>query len=126
MLSIFDNDDTLGRDINDPRQLPPVCNCLTGTPRIDDDGNCVCDNSPVTGPLGNYSGPRTMVEHAVQYILPWQPINPATGVKAADKAGDFTIFGFSPWVVAAVAGAGFLIYSSMNDNKRARKINYVD
>lgn len=117
-LSIFNSDETLGRDVNDPRQLPPVCNCLVGTPRIDANGDCHCDNSP--SPLGNYGGPRTMVEHAVQYIMPWQPINPAQTAKAAASDAPFTIFGFSPLTVALVAGAGLFLYSSMSEGKKAR------
>jgi len=120
-LSIFNADGNLGRDINDPAQLPPVCNCVVGTPRIDAEGNCVCDNSPVlTGPL-NYGGPRVMVEHATQYILPWQPINPATGTKAETNNAPFTIFGFSPLTVALAAGAAWFLFSAMGDDgKKAR------
>ena len=117
-LSIYDEDGTLGRDPNDPRQLPPVCNCITGTPYIDADGNCGCHNSP--SPLGNYGGPRSMVEHSVQYIMPWQPLNPAESAKAAASDAPFTIFGFSPLTVALVAGAGLFLYSSMSDGKKAR------
>lgn len=120
MLSIFDTDGTLGRSYgdNDIDPGPSVCNCLTGTPRIDANGNCTCD-SP--GPLGNYGGPRTMTEHAVQYILPWQPLNSAESAKAANASEDFTIFGFSPLTIILVAGGGFFLYSAMSDGgKKAR------
>ena len=128
---IFGDDDTLGRDPSDPPQLPPVgggdtgdCSCVTGTAYRDASGNCRCDNG--IPQLGNYGGPRGITEHAVQYILPWQPLLHADEGAKAPAAADFTIFGLSPLVALGIAAAGLWAFSSMGGNtKKSRGGDYV-
>lgn len=117
-FSIFEHDGNLGRDPNDPMQLPPICNCLHGTASVDADGNCNC-TSDVGGPLGNYGGPRVLVEHAYQTTeIPGPPM-PYTGSKVA-ASDDGTIFGLSPLMLLVLAGGGLWLFSSMSGTTKKK------
>ena len=123
-LSIFDDDETLGRDPSDPGQLPPLCNCVHGTARIDADGNCQCD-SDLPGPLGNYGGPRTLVEHAYQTTVIPGPSYPAAQYSKDPAAdGDGTIFGLSPLMLLLIAGGGLWLVSSMGGKTKTKGGDY--
>ena len=125
-FSLFENDGGLGRDPSDPPQLPPQCSCLHGTPVIDADGNCTCV-SDLPGPLGNYGGPRTLVEHAYQTTVIPGPSYPAAQYsKDAPASGDGTIFGLSPLMLILLAGGGLWLLSSMGGTtKKTRGGEYV-
>lgn len=119
-FSIFEHDGNLGRDPNDPMQLPPICNCLHGTASVDADGNCQC-SSDVPGPLGNYGGPRTLVEHAYQTTVIPGPSYPAAQYsKDAADASDGTIFGLSPLMLLVLAGGGLWLFSSMSGTTKKK------
>lgn len=123
-FSIFESDGTLGRDPSDPGQLPPQCNCVHGTARIDADGNCQCD-SDLPGPLGNYGGPRSVVEHAYQTTVIPGPSYPAAQY-SKDAAGDDagTLFGLSPLMLLLIAGGGLWALSSFGGSTKKKGGDY--
>lgn len=119
-LSIFDDDNDLGRTPGDPAQLPPIdgdCSCLHGTPFRDANGNCGCQNA--IAQVGNYGGPRTMVEHA--YVTTVIPGESAPAAQYNRPAPDETsIFGLSPLMLLVIAGGGLWILSSMGGTKKTK------
>lgn len=119
------NEFMLGRDINDPSQLPPVdCSCLHGTARTDAAGNCTCvDTTPpivYTGPPRGQAG-----QNGAGGIWAWMPygntnIQPdGRKIDADSSEGLFsgTILGFPTGLVAIVAVAAGL-YLMTADGKK--------
>lgn len=123
-FSIFENDGTLGRSPLDPPQLPPIdgdCSCVHGTPYRDENGNCRCSND--LPQLGNYGGPRTMVEHAyVTTVLPGESAPAAQYNKAA--ADDGTLFGLSPLMLLLIAGGGLWALTSFGGSTKKKGGEY--
>lgn len=76
------------------------CNCLVGTPMIDNDGNCHCVETATNQIIRTGAGrPPVVVNNTV-------PVKPAEA--------DNTIFGLPPLVVLAGVVAG-LYFLSAND-----------
>jgi hypothetical protein len=113
-------DNMLGRDINDPSQLPPVdtCQCLHGTPRIDSAGRCTCDGE-ITPPASG-QGPRNQFEqNGAGGIWSYMPLGnssidasgPTKG-NASNALLPATILGLPTGLVLIAAAAAGLYFVS--------------
>lgn len=133
-FSIFEDDHTIGRNVTDPPQLPPIdpanCNCLHGTAAIDARGNCTCvDTVPVITPPVYTGPPRGQWGQngagGIWAYMPFsntniQPDGVKTPAPDADAAGFFsgTIFGLPTGLVLLGGGAAALWLFSTMDGKK--------
>ena len=89
----------------------PNCNCLTGTPYIDSEGNCRCANDSVLPPLAG-GGVRIPIRRpqTVNYTYNF-PFTPQPAVDALANKAEGKILGMPPLVVLGIAAAGVYFFS---------------